>query len=142
MPLTRTTLGSRRLSFDGPIWANLVPGVPIGTGISCGNYDRNDPARNTVLNSNAFATPAPFTFGNTSVVPSTRMCGVLNENLAVAKQFSLWETTRVEFGADFFNLLNRHRWTGLSTNIIPGSFGRYTGASAPRIIQFHLKIEF
>jgi hypothetical protein len=60
------------------------------------------------------------------------------------KQFPIRsENTRLEFGADFFNLLNRHQWTGMSKNIgIPSSFGHYGGASAPRTIQFHLKVEF
>jgi carboxypeptidase family protein len=125
------------------VWANRVPDVPIETGNGCGSYDPNDPSRNRYLNINAFAVPAPFSFGNTSQLPSTRTCGYLNESLSIHKAFPLKENINLRFGSDFFNAFNRHQWTNLSTNItVPGSFGRYGGASPARTVQFYLKLEF
>jgi carboxypeptidase family protein/TonB-dependent receptor-like protein len=141
-PVRISTLQSLPVGY-GPAWANRVPDVPIGTGLGCGDIDPNDPARNKALNVNAFANPAPFTLGNTLTLPSTRSCGTLNENFSIQKLFPIKEAVRIDFGADFSNLLNRHQWTGLSTNIgVPAAFGRYSGATAPRSIQFHLKVEF
>jgi hypothetical protein len=142
VPISISTIGSVPGGY-GSIWANLNPGVPIGTGISCGNLDPGNPSRNRFLNINAFSTPAPFTFGNTAVLPSTRSCGTLNEDLAALKQFAIHESVRFELGMEVFNLFNRHQWTGLSTNIgNPGAFGQYTGASDQRIMQAHLKVLF
>jgi hypothetical protein len=126
----------------GGIWAFSVPGV-ARTQVSCGDYDPRDPSRNQFLNINAFRTPPPFTFGDTFQLSSTRPCGYLNENLAVLKTFSITERVGVKFGAFFFNLLNRHQWIGLATNIgVPGSFGRYSGAWDPRTVQLNLKVQF
>jgi hypothetical protein len=127
----------------GPIWALRVPGVDARTDVACSALDPNDPARNRYLNVNAFATPAPFTLGDTRVLPNVRSCGYANENLSILKIFPLNERSRLRVGADFFNIFNRHHWTGLATNIgVPASFGRVSGATDPRYIQFNLKVDF
>jgi hypothetical protein len=119
------------------------PSVPVLTGVDCGSYDPNDPSRNRYLNIDAFADPAPFTFGNTSFLPSTRSCGIVDESLSVLKNFPLRENLRLRLGAEFFNLLNRHYWGAPSSDIgNPATFGRITSASAPRTVQLHLKVEF
>jgi len=123
-------------------WVNLVPGTPIKTAAGCGNYDPNNPTRNQYLNVNAFAVPATFTFGNTYVLPNTRSCGFLNENLSIAKVFFVKERIRPRFGVDFFNAFNRHQWLGLNSDITSPGFGEYTSASQPREIQAYLRIEF
>jgi len=126
----------------GGIWANRVPGVPIAL-TGCGSYDPNNPAQNRYLNNAAFADPAPFTFGNTRVLPNVRNCPYFNENFSVQKIFQIHERGRVLFSADFTNLFNRHTWLGVNTDIDNAStFGRYTGATDPRLIQFHVEVEF
>jgi hypothetical protein len=127
----------------GTAWADLVPSVPIATGQDCASYDPNDPARNRVLNLGAFASPAPFAFGNVRTLPGTRDCGYLNESLSVLKDFRITESVRLRFGAEIFNLFNRHQWFGIQTDVNnPQAFGRYTSASDPRTVQFQLKLEF
>ena len=127
----------------GPIWALRVPGTDPRTGAACSGLDPNDPSRNRYLDINAFATPSPFTLGDTRILPNVRSCGYTNENISVLKVFPLSERVRLRFGADFFNIFNRHHWTGLMTNIgVPASFGRVTGATDPRYIQFNLKVDF
>jgi len=123
-------------------WANRVLGVDARTSTSCASYNPNDPA-SRYLNIAAFTTPAPWTFGNTYRQPNVRDCGILNENLAINRTFSIVESTRLEFGAEFFNILNRHQWLGLQGDINnTATFGRYTIAGAPRSIQMHLKLRF
>ena len=127
----------------GGIWANRVPDVPIATGNTCDNYDPNDPARNRYLNIAAFSTPAPYTFGNTSLLPNVRGCSYLNESLSVQKRFPISEGSEVRFGVEFFNVFNRHQWLGLNGDINNlAAFGRFSGASDPRSIQFLLKVQF
>jgi hypothetical protein len=124
------------------VWANRVPGIPIRTGTSCSNYNPNNPG-NLYLDAGAFTDPAPFTFGNTSVLSSVRTCGYTNESLSIFKHISIHENIGVQFGADFLNAFNRHSWTGLDSNIDDtAGFGRYTGTSAPRIIQLRVRVSF
>jgi hypothetical protein len=60
--------------------------------------------------------------------------------------FSLFKTTairervRVQFRAEFFNLFNRVNFSNPSTNLNAGTFGRITGAAAPREVQLGLKL--
>lgn len=138
-----TVTSRAQLPSIGGAWANRVNSVPIETGIGCSDYDPNDPLKNRVLNQSAFATPAPFTFGNTRVLPGTRDCGYSNENLTILKNFKIREGMRLRFGAEIFNVFNRHQWQGLNADIDnPAAFGRYSSASDPRIVQFQLKFEY
>jgi hypothetical protein len=121
------------------------PAVPISS-IGCGDYNPGN-ANSRYLNVNAFIATAPFTLGDTSQLRQTRGCAAFNENLSLQKRFPITESKRIVLGGDFFNVLNRHQWTGLtyptSSNInVPSSFGRFTGASNPRTIQLHFRFEF
>ena len=140
VPVRVSTRGS--LPGIGGVWANRVPDVPIRTSVGCGDYQPADPSQR-YLNIGAFSTPAPFTFGNTRTLPNTRDCGYYNENIAVLKDFPLTERVRLRLGGEFFNLFNRHAWGGMVTDINnPGLFGRFTSATDPRTVQFHLKVTF
>ena len=127
----------------GPAWPILVDGGRVRTSTSCGDFDPGDPSRNRYLNINAFATPAQFQLGNTRVLPNVRTCGFSNEDFAILKDFFATEEVNLRFGAEFFNLFNRHHFRRINTDIDnPGAFGTQTNASNPRTIQFHLKITF
>jgi hypothetical protein len=140
-PVTVTSRAT--LPGIGGAWPVRVEGVPIATGQSCSDYDPNSPAKNRVLSPGAFAAPAPFTFGNVRTLPSTRACGYMNESVSVLKSFPIKESVNLRFGAEIFNVLNRHQWMGLQTDVNnPDAFGRYASASDPRTIQLQLKLEF
>jgi hypothetical protein len=140
-PVTVTSRAT--LPGIGGAWPVRVGDVPISTGQSCSDYDPNDPSKNRVLNSGAFAVPAPFTFGNVRTLPSTRACGYMNESISVLKTFAIKESVQLRLGADFFNILNRHQWMGLQSDVNnPDAFGRYSSASDPRTIQLQVKLEF
>jgi hypothetical protein len=133
---------SQSIPGFGPIWAKRVLGVPITTANGCGNYDPNNAARNKYLNLAAFADPAPFTIGNTQVLPNVRQCAYFDEDISVQKEFRIHERLRLEFAADAQNLFNRHAWAGLATNIDSPGFGQYTGTTGPRLMQLHAKVVF
>ncbi len=134
--------------FSGPnvrlsSWVNRVEGVPIETGVGQGDFDPNDPNKNQTLNPNAFEAPAPFTFGNTRVLPSVRSFFFSNENFSILKSFPISEDLDVQFGAEFYNAFNRVNWTQLQTNIfIPTSFGTYNATNDGRAIQLRLHIRW
>ena len=138
-------LGSRGIPTAGPALAIRNPGVPIRTNVGCGNYDPYDPSRNRYLNISAFSDPDPFALGNTRVLSDVRACGYLNESASIRKNFPIHENVKLEFGADLFNMFNRHYWldSNLAASLTsPTTFGTYNAASNPRNIQFHLKIRF
>ena len=135
-PIKVTTSARVPGGLEG-IWANREQGQ-IRTGQGCGDYSRGD----VYLNAGAFSVPGPFQLGNTRILPSTRPCGYMNENIAIQKIFPFRERYRVEFAGEFINIFNRHNMTGLQTNISQSTFGQYFGVTLPRRIQFHLKFRF
>jgi len=121
---------------------NRVAGVPARTSVGRGDFD---PARNVYLDINAFSQPAPFTVGNAPpVLGNVRNFGLLNEDFSVLKDFRLHEAHRLQFRAEFFNVLNRVVFGTPGTNLnAPASFGRIGGqANSPRHSQLGLKYIF
>jgi hypothetical protein len=121
---------------------NRVLGVSARTDVSRGGFD---PARDRYLDINAFSQPAPFTIGNAPpVLGDVRNFGLLNEDFSILKDFSLYEAHRIQFRAEFFNVLNRVVFGSPSANLnAPATFGRIGGQSnAPRNIQLALKYVF
>ncbi len=117
-------------------------GVPVRTDVSRGSFD---PARDRYLNIEAFSQPAPFTLGNAPpVLGDVRNFGLRNEDFSILKDFTLHEAHRIQFRAEFFNVLNRVVFGGPSANLnAPATFGRIGGqANAPRNIQLALKYTF
>jgi carboxypeptidase family protein len=130
------------IPFANAIWPNSVPGQALGA-TSCGDYDPGDPARNRYLNINAFSTPAPFTFGNISQLPNLRVCGYMEENFGIDKEFPVSEHARIRFGSLFQNAFNRVNWRTINSDINnPASFGKYQDSYPGRNVQFYLRVDF
>jgi hypothetical protein len=122
------------------VWAVRNPAVAIRTRTTCNDTVPGTGAR--YLNINAFSTPAPFTMGNT-YTQSVRSCGYANENISITKITPITERINFKLGANFFNLFNRHTFTGMGLDINnPATFGTFSGASDPRLIQFNARLEF
>jgi len=140
---TPLTISSQAVipGFSAP-WVNGTLDVPVQIG-DCGAYDPTDASRNRYLNIAAFSTPAPFSFGNTRVLPDVRSCGLSDESITVVKNIPVREGIRVRFGAALFNIFNRHSWGAPAGNINnPATFGLITTASGPRNGQLWLRLEF
>ena len=58
------------------------------------------------------------------------------------KTTAIRERVRLQFRAEFFNFFNRVNFSSPSTNLNAGTFGRITGAAAPREVQLGLKLIF
>jgi hypothetical protein len=134
-PLNPVYYGTDIANSGTPNRPNIVSGQSIQLPASQRTIER-------YFNTDAFTTPAPYTFGNAgrNTIP-----GPGNEvvDLSVARRFALTERLGMEFRADAFNSLN-HPNVG-----IPGPypdfgpfFGRIFSTGEPRRMQFGLRLSF
>lgn len=66
-----------------------------------------------------------------------------SEDASLQKNFVPHEGMRVQFRAEFLNMMNRHRFTGINTNPASPLFGQISGVSDnPRKIQFGIRADF
>ena len=93
---------------------------------------------------NAFAAPADFTFGNAGRNILTGPGETILDG-SIRKEFNLLKEQKLEFRAEFFNMLN-HPYFAQPDNFLddgPGSFGTITSLSIPmRQVQLGLKYRF
>ncbi len=68
--------------------------------------------------------------------------GAGNFDLSLLKDFSVSESTRLQFRAECFNLTNHANFSLPVNNLASPSFGRILEAGAARLIQFGLKLMF
>lgn len=95
------------------------------------------------LNRAAFGFPAPFTFGDTFILPNVRNIGRASENLALAKRQVFFEKYLFELRMELFNAFNRKEFGGLVTDLTNPAFGQYTGTGiGPRTAQITGRIVF
>jgi hypothetical protein len=100
--------------------ANVNWGTPLKN--SAWNGDPN--AGIPYLNPAAFSRPAEFTFGNSPAAFSNlRNPGYLNEDLSLAKDFSIMEKVKLTIQANFFNAFNRVILAGPNTSLESAAFG-------------------
>ncbi len=137
------TVDSGQLNpYMGPQWANSVSGVPVSTGISCGDLDRNVPGQDRIFNGAAYEFAPAFSFGNSRVHPSAQQCGFAREDLALIKDFIVNEDVNVRLGAEFQNAFNRTNWRDAGTTVNSSGFGQVNNVLAARVIQLYVKINF
>ncbi len=136
--------------------ASVVPGVEKkSAAILNGTWDPNGiGAAGSRFNSNAWADPAPYTFGNAPVTDADiRQLPFYQEDFSIKKQMNLNDRVSIEFRVDFLNAFNRVLFSfdqggDMYGNIIGGgqlgvNFGHEAGQSnPPREIQFGLKIQY
>lgn len=109
-----------------------------------GNYYFNPNQFNNDFPSNAqvLADPSLRTYGT---LPRNffRGPGRSNFDLAIAKMTSIYgERAKLEFRAEFFNILNAVEFSNPVTSIESGTFGQILSTADPRIIQFALRLTF
>jgi hypothetical protein len=108
----------------------------------CGEVDPGNP-NSLFLNPNAFRVAAPFTLGNVYTLPNLLGCRYLNEDFSLDKAIPIAERFKVRLGGMAHNILNRHQFGGLRTDIsLPQTFGRLTNATSARTLQVYGRIEF
>ncbi len=130
-PLSITDATNNTNSFGGSQRPNVL-----------GNPGLKNPSIYEYFNVNAFAQPAPFTFGN---APRTmgylRAQGTLSTDLTLEKYWRLWnETSRLQLRAEFYNLFNRAQFYAPGSTFGTSTFGVVPGALPARSIQFGMKL--
>ena len=68
--------------------------------------------------------------------------GQANVDASVLKNFSLRETTSLQFRVEFFNLFNRANFGNPIATVTSPLFGRILSAADPRIMQLGLKVRW
>ena len=109
-----------------------------------GNLPRGQRSPNLWFNTNAYAVPATYTFGNarrnTLIGPDTN-----DWDASLRKTFQIRESQNLEFRAEFFNFLNHPSFAQPDPYITdgPGATGVVTSiAGANREVQLALKYQF
>ena len=89
-----------------------------------------------------FAAPAQLAFGDAQE-GAIRGPGRINFNLNMYKDFRLWnESTKLRFGADFYNALNHTEFHDVNTSFGNSAFGQVVDTYDPRTIELSLKLSF
>jgi len=152
-------MGAVRPSFwNYPNWANTFANVSKTPGALKNHFKRLD-LNNMNNESNQFVSPDSFTdlyandgsgkylgtLGNQDAYNSNwRGWAYYNEDLSILKKFAYHDSRyRLTLRAEFFNMLNRHRWGSPNTgNIGQQYFGNVTSVSGNRYGQFGARFEW
>ncbi len=99
---------------------------------------------NDYFNVNAFALPAPFTYGNTGrLLPYLRGPGAVQLDMSLFKEIPIHERLHLQFRAEVFNLLNHPQFDIPNTVIGSPQAGVISDqVNTPRDIQLALKLLF
>ena len=121
--------------------ANYVAGQPVYLQSNPRDFDPG--AGDLYLNSAAFAVPSSFELGNTArVLDWARGWTNKSESASIGKRTRISERVSAMLRADVENPFNFVRWGGPNTNRSNANFGKVTSASAGRVIQLNLALEF
>jgi hypothetical protein len=93
------------------------------------------------FNPAAFAVQPAGTFGNLGR-NSVYGPGQINWDMSLSRQFRFKERWRLDFRADFFNIMNHANWNNPVLTNTSSTFGQITGFGGPRNIQFSTKLFF
>jgi hypothetical protein len=110
---------------------NRVPGVSVA-----GPKNRME-----WFNTAAFSQPAPGYFGN-AAPGSIRGPGFIGFDMALYKDFKIYERHTIQFRTEAFNIFNHTNFSGVSTGIGAGGAGTITSARDPRVFEFALRYQF
>jgi hypothetical protein len=89
-----------------------------------------------------FSRPTPGTISNQRARGILYQPGFQNHNMTIFKEFFLNESHRIQFRAEAYNWLNHPNWNGADTNPRSANFGKVTGKSGNRELQFALRYQF
>ncbi|HWR51975.1 MAG TPA: hypothetical protein VN428_12755, partial [Bryobacteraceae bacterium] len=99
------------------------------------NFNRN-------FRTEAFARPAKGTFGNAGA-GILRGPGTNNWDVSITKRFPLGAEERyLQFRGEMFNVWNHTQFSAIDTVWTNATFGAYTTARDPRMIQLSLRLAF
>jgi hypothetical protein len=68
--------------------------------------------------------------------------GSIQWDMSANRKFQYKERWKLEFRAEFFNIMNHANWNGPSSAVNSSTFGQITSFEGPRLIQMSLKLYF
>lgn len=89
----------------------------------------------------AYQMPAIYTFGNAGPY-MVRADGMQSFDVALQKEFPVYEQQTVEFRGEFFNMPNHVNFGLPNATLTSAAFGKVTSGSAPREIELSLRYRF
>jgi hypothetical protein len=124
-----------------------APGDRTGTGAASRPNLVSDPNQDAPhgidkwFNTEAFVLQPVGFFGNagSNIV---RGPGIASWDLNVFKNIRLSESSRLQFGAEFYNAFNHAQFEGVGSALGTPTFGFLTSARDPRTIQFRVKVSY
>ena len=130
------------LPFSVNFTSSLL-GQPSGRANIVGDPGVSSPGINGWFNPQAFAVPAPFTYG-TSAPNFLFGPGLVTWDIGAFKNFRFFERWNLQFRSEFFNTLNHANFSNPQNNISsPTQVGKILATSTgPRVVQFALRLEF
>jgi hypothetical protein len=123
-------------------------GQSLYAGFSASTFDvstLSTSGHNRYVNTALVRDPVPYTLGNVSFATSQiRGFGFANEDLGIQKNFRFHDRFRAQLRAEFLNVFNRHRFSGIDTNAASPLFGQVTGVDAGlyRQTQVGMRLDF
>ena len=140
--LTNTLYNNGAYGWSGAIEGNVQRPNYVG-----GNVYTSGSVASRVqeyFNVNAFALPAPFTYGNTGrLLPYLRGPGAIQLDMSLFKEIPVYERMHLQFRAEVFNLLNHPQFDNPNTVIGSPLAGVISNqVNSPRDIQLALKLLF
>jgi hypothetical protein len=91
----------------------------------------------------AYASAAQYSFGTGSrTEPDLRNPGTFGFDSVMSRWQPIRERMRVQFRAEFYNILNHPNLGAPSTSITSSTYGQITSKSSNRTITMALRLEF
>jgi hypothetical protein len=98
---------------------------------------------NQWFDTTAYANPAAYSFGNGSrTEPNLRNPGAFSFDSVMSRWQPIRERMRLQYRAEFYNLLNHPNLGAPATGITSSTFGRITSKSGNRTMSMALRLEF
>ena len=146
-PLTISTLTNTLYNGGAYGWsANIQGNVQRANYVGGPVYTPGSVSDRTqeYFNLDAFAAPAPFTYGNTGrLLPYLRGPGAVQLDMSLFKEIPLYERVHLQFRAEVFNILNHPQFDNPNTVIGSSQAGTIVDqVNSPRDIQLALKLLF
>ncbi|MEN6534984.1 MAG: TonB-dependent receptor [Bryobacteraceae bacterium] len=129
-----------------PVQKATPTGYGIRTGVAASSLDPDDPTSFWFNHGTEvpYKNTAAYTLGSAAMYNSEfRNPWYRQENFSIAKSFEIWESVRLNYRADAFNLFNRTSFGGVTGTLGAAKFGRPTAPqNAARVITMGLRLEF
>jgi hypothetical protein len=91
----------------------------------------------------AFTSAAPYTFGTGSrTEPNLRNPGTIGWDTVMSRWQPIKERMRIQYRAEFYNMLNHPNLGAPSASVTSSTFGRITSKSGNRTMTMALRLEF